>query len=172
MTRLIPGEKTPALSVPLVGGGQWTLAEQMHKRFTVIEFYRGYHCPRCRRRLQEIDKRLDELAERDATFFALSTDPQDRATKSVEEWELENLAVGYGLSIDAAREWGLFISNTIAAKETELFCEPGLFIVRPDGTLYISTITTAPFLRPDYDALFECLEFTANRDYPPRGVLG
>ncbi len=172
MSRLIPGKAVPALRVPLAGGGHWTLAGETHKRYTVIEFYRGYHCPRCRRRLQEIDKRLDELAERDATFFALSTDPQDRAEKSVEEWELENLQIGYGLSIEAAREWGLYISGTIAAKETELFCEPGLFIVRPDGTLYISYITTAPFLRPDYDALLECLEVTANRDYPPRGVLG
>ena len=70
MARLIPGNEVPALTVPLVGGGQWTLGENLHKRFTVIEFYRGYHCPRCRRRLQEIDKRLDELAERDASFFA------------------------------------------------------------------------------------------------------
>jgi hypothetical protein len=38
--------------------------------------------------------------------------------------------------------------------------------------LYLSFVTTAPFLRPDYDMLMECLEFTIRRDYPARGTLG
>ncbi|MDH3231820.1 MAG: AhpC/TSA family protein, partial [Alphaproteobacteria bacterium] len=87
------------------------------------------------------------------------------------EWGLENLSVGYGIAIDEARDWGLAISESIAEKEPYPFCEPGLFIVRPDGTLYLSFVTTAPFLRPDYDMLMECLEFTIRRDYPARGTL-
>ncbi len=171
MTRIIPGTQVPALDVPLVGGGRWTLAERAGELFTVIEFYRGLHCPRCARRLQEIDGRLDELAQRGAVFFALSTDTEERAQRSVKEWGLGNLAVGYGLSLDEARSWGLAISESIAEKEPYPFCEPGLFIVRPDGELYLSYITTAPFLRPDYDVLIECLDFTIRRDYPARGTL-
>ena len=172
MTKIVPGTKVPALDVPLVGGGRWTLSERAGERFTVIEFYRGLHCPRCARRLKEIDTRLDELAQHGATFFALSTDTEERARQSVEDWDLENLSIGYGISIDEARTWGLAISESIAEKEPYPFCEPGLFIVRPDGELYLSFVTTAPFLRPDYDMLMECLEFTNRRDYPARGTLG
>lgn len=172
MTQLIPGRPVPPLDVPLVGGGRWNLAERAGKRFTVIEFYRGLHCPRCARRLKEIDTRLDELARHGAVFFALSTDTGGRARQSAEEWGLQNLAVGYGVSLDEARAWGLVISESIAEKEPYPFCEPGLFIVRPDRTLYLSFVTTAPFLRPDYDMLMECLEFVNRRDYPPRGTLG
>lgn len=172
MTKIIPGRKVPKLDVALAGGGRWALQERAGPRYTVIEFYRGLHCPLCARRLEEIDTRLDELAEHNTTFFALSTDTQERAEQSVEEWGLENLDVGYGVSIDEARDWGLVISESIAEKEPYPFCEPGLFIVRPDGTLYLSYLTTAPFLRPDYDMLMECIEFTTRRDYPPRGTLG
>ena len=49
MTKIIPGTKVPALDVPLVGNGHWTLAERAGERFTVIEFYRGRHCPFCAR---------------------------------------------------------------------------------------------------------------------------
>ncbi len=171
MTKIVPGTKVPALDVKLAGGGAWTLEERAGERFTVIEFYRGLHCPRCARRLKEIDNRLDELAQHGATFFALSTDTQERARQSLEEWGLENLSIGYGISIDEARAWGLAISESIAEKEPYPFCEPGLFIVRPDGELYLSFVTTAPFLRPDYDMLMECLEFTIRRDYPARGTL-
>lgn len=172
MIRILPGTQVPALDVPLVGGGRWSLEEQAGERFTIIEFYRGLHCPRCARRLKEIDTRLDELARHGAVFLALSTDTEERARRAVEEWGLANLAVGYGVSIDEARRWGLVISESIAEKEPYPFCEPGLFIVRPDGELYLSYITTAPFLRPDYDMLMECLEFTIRRDYPARGTLG
>ena len=172
MTKIVPGSKVPKLDVTLAGGGRWTLEERTGERFTVIEFYRGLHCPRCARRLKEIDQRLDELEQHGAVFFALSTDTEQRARQSVEEWGLENLAIGYGISIEEARDWGLAISESIAEKEPYPFCEPGLFIVRPDGELYLSFVTTAPFLRPDYDMLMECLEFTIRRDYPARGTLG
>jgi hypothetical protein len=161
MTRIVPGTQVPKLDVALVGGGRWTLEERAGERFAVIEFYRGLHCPRCARRLKEIDTRLDELAQHGATFFALSTDTRERARQSVADWDLANLDIGYGISLDDARGWGLAISESIAEKD-----------VRPDGELYLSFITTAPFLRPDYDMLMECLEFTIRRDYPARGTLG
>jgi peroxiredoxin len=172
MTQLIPGRPVPRLDVPLVAGGHWTPDTHAGERFTVIEFFRGLHCPRCARRLKEIDTRLDELARHGAAFFALSTDTEERARQSVAEWGLDNLDIGYGISVDEAREWGLVISESIAEKEPYPFCEPGLFMVRPDGTLYLSFVTTAPFLRPDYDMLMECLAFVIRRDYPPRGTLG
>jgi peroxiredoxin len=45
ITPLMPRQKVPALSVPLVGGGTWSLADQSPENFTMVVFYRGLHCP-------------------------------------------------------------------------------------------------------------------------------
>lgn len=47
--------------------------------------------------------------------------------------------VGCDLSLAQARQWGPFISTSrgttsIGIEEPALFAEPGVFIVRPDGT--------------------------------------
>ena len=51
------------------------------------------------------------------------------------------MRVGYGLPLKDARAWGLYISTSrgktsAGIEEPALFSEPGLFLVRPDSTLY------------------------------------
>ena len=48
MTRLMPGGPVPDLEVALAGGGTWKLSDQKPETFTVVEVYRGLHCPRCK----------------------------------------------------------------------------------------------------------------------------
>ena len=43
--KLMPDSQAPVLSLPLVGGGTWSLADQNPKNFTMVIFYRGLHCP-------------------------------------------------------------------------------------------------------------------------------
>ena len=172
MTKLVPGEKVPALEVALAGGGNWKLSDRTSRRFTIIEFYRGLHCPRCARRLTELEGKLGEFEKRDMDIIAISMDPEDRAVQSRADWGLDKLKVGYGLSEEVARGWGLYMSQSIAEKETQRFSEPGLFFVRPDGTLYMGYIATGPFLRPTWDDIVGCLDFLIERDYPARGTLG
>lgn len=62
--RLIPRRPVPALSVPLVGGGRFTLAEERPERFTMMVFYRGLHCPICSRQLADLEAKLDAFAAR------------------------------------------------------------------------------------------------------------
>src|SRR3546814_15465983 len=62
----------------------------------------------------------------------LSMDEAGRAEKAKAEWGLDNLTIGFGLSETKAREWGLYISESIADKEPRRFNEPGQFVVRPD----------------------------------------
>ena len=40
---VLPRTAAPALTVDLVGGGRWTLAERRPAQFTVAVFYRGFH---------------------------------------------------------------------------------------------------------------------------------
>ena len=53
--------------------------------------------------------------------------------------------------------------------EPEKFSEPGLFLVKPDGTLYAAFIQTMPFARPPLDQLLGAIDFIKEKDYPARG---
>ena len=169
MTRLTPGQAVPDLDVSLVGGGTWKLSEQKPEAFTIVEVYRGYHCPRCHQQLMDMDHKMARFTERGCTAIAISTDPEDRATKSKNEWGLGQLPIGYGLTLDQARAWGLYISSAIAEKETRQFAEPGLFIIRPDMTLYSNVIHSTPFHRHHYADVLEAIDMIKARNYPPRG---
>jgi len=168
--RLMPGAPVPDLSVPLAGGGTWTLSEQKPETFTVVEVYRGYHCPRCKQQLLDIDHKVARYAERGCGVIAISTDPEDRAEKTVAEWGIHQLPIGYGMTLDQARAWGLYISEAFQEKETRLFAEPGLFLIRPDMTLYSNVIHTTLFHCHHHADVLEAIDMIRARNYPPRGT--
>ena len=69
---LTPRQKTPDLSLPLLGGGTFTLSETTPERGTLICFYRGYHCPICATYLKELDRLAPDFAERGVEVIAIS----------------------------------------------------------------------------------------------------
>ncbi len=76
-------------------------------------------------------------------MIALSTDDREHAGRARQEWQLGGLAVGYGLTIEKARAWDLYISNSrgvtlVGIEEPKQFKEPGLSPIRPDGSLYLA----------------------------------
>lgn len=164
-----PTEAVPELSVDTLEGETWRLAEQTPANFTLIEFYRGYHCPRCKLHLLDLDQKLAHFTNRGCTVIAISMDSRDRAEKSKQEWGLGALTLGYGLSEDSAREWGLFMSTSIQEKEPGRFNEPGMFLVRPDGTLFSAVLHTTPFHRHHFADVLEAIDMIKSRDYPARG---
>lgn len=171
---LMPRKPVPALTFPLVGGGAWNLADAKPQNFTMVVFYRGLHCPICARYLKDLDTKLPKFAERGVDVVVVSTDPQDRAERAKADWALDNLSVGYGVSIEKAREWGLYVSTSrgktsIGVVEPDLFAEPGLFLIRPDGTLYFGSVQTMPFARPGFQEILGALDFVLANDYPARG---
>jgi peroxiredoxin len=167
---LKPAQPVPPLSVPLVGGVHFDITASHPKAFTLIAVYRGYHCPICRPWLGSLVARIDSLAALGVAAIAISTDPEDRAVKTRDEWTLDDLPVGYALPIDTARAWGLSISSAITEKETPLFAEPGVFLVRPDATLYGAAVQTMPFTRPSFAEIEAALRFVLDNNYPPRGT--
>ena len=81
---------------------------------------------------------------------------------------------GYGLSLRSAQQWGLYISasrgkTSIGIEEPALFSEPGVFLVRPDGTLYYGAVQTMPFARQQFQDLIGAIDFAIAKDYPARG---
>ncbi|MDA3922629.1 MAG: peroxiredoxin-like family protein [Salinisphaera sp.] len=167
-----PRDPVPQLDVPLVSGAQWKLGEQKPEHFTLVVFYRGLHCPVCKGYVTDLQNRLEDFRAKGVEPIAISSDNQERAHQTAQEWGIEALPLGYGLSLDSAREWGLFISAGIADKEPALFSEPGLFLVRPDGTLYAASVQTMPFARPSFKELAGALDFVIKEDYPARGEAG
>ncbi|MCR9255082.1 MAG: AhpC/TSA family protein [Alphaproteobacteria bacterium] len=173
---LMPRQAVPALTVQTVQGGTWTLADQQPDNFTLVVFYRGLHCPICGTYLKDLQSKLADFAAKGVNVVAISSDGQERAEKSAQRWKITDLTLGYGLSLDDARKWGLYISSSNGAtstgdQEPALFSEPGLFLVRPDGTLYFGTVQTMPFARPDFSQLLGALDFVIAKDYPARGEV-
>jgi len=164
-----PTDKLPGLEVATVGGGTWKLAEQKPETFTIVEFYRGLHCPRCKVHLLDLDHKVARFEERGCGVIAISMDTQARAEQAKNDWGIGALTIGYGLSEEKAREWELFISTPIAEKEPYNFCEPGMFLIRPDGTLFSKVIHTTPFHRHHFADVLEAIDMIRARNYPPRG---
>ncbi len=174
MSNLMPRQPVPALDVPTLDGGRWNIAESKPENFNLIVFYRGLHCPICATYIRDLDRKVAQFRERGVEPVVISSDSEDRAGETKESWGLKNLTIGHGLAIDAAREWGLFISSSrgktsVGVLEPPLFSEPGLFLVRPDATLYASAVNTMPFARPNFGELMKALDFIIERDYPARG---
>lgn len=167
--RLIPDMPAPALSLPLAGGGTWDLADEKPKCLTMIVVYRGYHCPICKDYLGRLEKLLPAFESAGASVVAVSMDCEERAAKAKKEWGLEKLRVAYAMSESKAGEWGLYLSEAIRPGEADIFPEPGLFWIRPDGRLYLIDIATMPFARPDLELLVKRVP-RINDGYPARGT--
>lgn len=165
---ILPRTAAPALTFPLAGGGTWSLADQNPGAFTMIVVYRGLHCPICKGQLRALADKLDAFAERGVRCVAVSTDSQEKAEETKKAWGLEALDLGYGLDLETARQWGLFVSSGIK-QEPERFAEPGIFLVKPDGTLYFAAIQNMPFARPPLDEILGAIDFVVKNDYPARG---
>lgn len=173
---LMPRQPVPALELPTIGGGTWRLADQRPGNFTMVVFYRGRHCPQCRTYLADLNAKADDFKAKGVEMVIASTDDQARAAETKSEWKLDKLTVAYGLSLDKAREWGLYISSgrgptSIGVEEPPLFAEPGLFLVRPDGTLYFASVQTMPFARPQFGDILKALDFVIAKNYPARGEV-
>jgi peroxiredoxin len=169
-----PRQPAPELAFDTLDGGRWSLAEQTPQRFTMVVFYRGLHCPVCRRYLTELNGMIGEFDKRGVATVITSTDSKERAAEATEKWGLENLTVGYGVSIEKARQWGLYISTSrgvtsAGVEEPPLFAEPGLFLVKPDRTIYWASISTMPFARPHFPEIAQAIDFAVSKNYPARG---
>lgn len=171
---LLPRYPVPSLNVPLAGGGRFVLGAHPAERFDLIVFYRGLHCPLCAKYLIELESLSSEFAARGVQILALSSDEESRGKEMAEKVKASGLKIGYALSLRSARQWGLYISasrgkTSIGIEEPALFSEPGVFLVRPDGTLYYGAVQTMPFARPSFQDLIGAIDFAIAKDYPARG---
>lgn len=169
MERILPGRPAPELAVETLDGAGYALDRQQPEAFSLVIFYRGLHCPICKKYLSELETKVGAFEQRGVEPIAVSSDTRERAEKAAQDWTLERLKVGYGMPIEAGRKWGLFVSRSIKEGEPREFLEPGLFLIRPDATVYAGSIATMPFARPPLDEVLSAIDFVLKNDYPPRG---
>ncbi|WP_306606860.1 peroxiredoxin-like family protein [Azonexus sp.] len=171
---LLPRQPIPALDVALLSGARLSLTAGDAQHFTLLVFYRGYHCPLCRTYLSELNRLHDDFTARGVAVKVLSSDTQERARRATDEWSLDRLDLGYGLAEADARAWGLYISTgrgltSTGVEEPARFSEPGIFLIRPDLTLYWANVQTMPFARPHFKDMLGAIDFVLAKDYPARG---
>ncbi|KAA3626279.1 MAG: AhpC/TSA family protein [Proteobacteria bacterium] len=175
MNVLKPRQPVPELELATLAG-RWSLSASTPELFTMIVFYRGLHCPVCKSYLRELNRLHDDFEKLGVASIAASTDSEERARRAADEWGLDNVTIGYGVSTAQSRDFGLHRSagrglTSIGIEEPAEFSEPGLFLVRPDDTLYWSSVSTMPFARPNFKEILSAVAFAKEKDYPARGEL-
>ncbi|MGE0769571.1 MAG: peroxiredoxin-like family protein [Hyphomicrobiaceae bacterium] len=176
LVTLFPRQPVPTLAVKLAGGGNFNLAAETPRTFTLVVFYRGLHCPICKSQLKELEVKLDDFEARGITVVAISSDTAERAQEAKSTWGLAQLRLGYGLDLATARRWGLFVSagrekHSGGIEEPARFSEPALYLIRPDGTLYFGSVQTMPFARPHFADILSAIDYVVKTDYPARGEV-
>jgi peroxiredoxin len=166
--RALPREPAPALDVDLLSGGTFVLSEQRPARFSMVVFFRGLHCPVCSGQLRELERGLDELATRGVEVVAVSGETLERTQQLRDAWRLERLPLGYGLTEQQMRDWGLFVSRGLDG-EPALFNEPGLFLIAVDGTVFYESLLSMPVGRPRLPDLLAGIDWWVEHGYPARG---
>lgn len=162
------GEKVEEMTFDHVDGSTRTIGTAT-ERWTALFVYRGRHCPRCKRFLNKLNAVLpDWTAHMDV--IVTSADTQDKAKADLAEfgWDFD---LCYGLTEPQMQALGLYVSEPLSeAETTDRFAEPGMFVLRPDGTLMLVDISNGPAARPDLEELLDGMIFNINNNRPVRGT--
>jgi len=164
------GEAIPQISFPKLGGGTLNVGGPSDK-WTLFIVYRGKHCGRCKKYFKILEGMQSEWHEAGFDIVTVSADPEEKAKADVEEfgWTFD---VGYDLSETQMQAMNLYISDPLTPDETDRrFAEPGIFCIRPDGTIQIAAISNGPSARPDLAELLDGMIFTIEHDKPARGQV-
>lgn len=171
---LIPRQAVPELDVPTLSHGGFDLHSESPQNFSLIVFFRGLHCPLCIKTLKELGQLLPDFAQCGVSVIAISSDDEIRAKEMAVKVGVTDLRFGYDLPLSVAKQWGLYISEgigktSIGVEEPMRFAEPGVFLIKPDQTLYYGAVQTMPFARPSFADLLMAIDFAIGKNYPARG---
>jgi peroxiredoxin len=166
---LVPRQKTPSLSLPLLDGGHFDLDMENPGFASLIVAYRGLHCPICASYLADLEHMTADFAASGVSCLAISMDDQSKAQAMADKISAHQLRIGYDLPLATAQTWGLYLSQTMRETEPGLFSEPGIFLVKPDQTLFYLSVQNMPFARPQLRDILGAVNFAVKTGYPARG---
>ena len=146
---LKPGMKVPELQFPLIAGGSWVLQEGSKAQLRLISFYRGAFCGFCTRFMKQLNALHADFAELGIELAGVSVDPKDIASAWAESNGIDKVSVGYGLVREQINACGLFASHFTREGKELYFAEPALWLVRPDGELFLNIQSSVSCGRPE-----------------------
>ena len=165
----VAGGLLPKMSIARLGGGSLDVGGR-RDGWSLFIVYRGKHCGRCKKYLNGLEAVKSDWEKAGFEIAVVSADPEEKAVADKAEygWSFD---IGYDLSEAQMRELGLYVSDPLTPEETDRrFAEPGVFCVRPDGTIQIAAISNGPAARPELAELLDGMIFTINNDKPARGT--
>lgn len=168
--KLVAGSFVSPLVVPKLGGGDIILGGE-RENWSLIVVYRGKHCPRCKKYLNTLNDMRQAWADAGFEIMVVSADPVEKAQADLDAfgWDFD---LGYDLSEDQMAALGLYVTEPLSDAETDRrFAEPGVFVIRPDGSVLLVAISNGPSARPDLEELLDGMIFTKNNNRPPRGTV-
>ena len=166
----VAGHILEHMSFPKLGGGEVTVGG-VRENWTLLVVYRGKPCPRCKKYLNILNGMRDQWTEAGFDIAVVSADTQEKAEADRGEfgWGFD---LAFGLLESQMNTLGLYVTEPMSPSETDRrFAEPGTFVIRPDGSLLLISISNGPSARPDLTELLDGMIFTKENDRPPRGTL-
>lgn len=166
----IAGSVLAPMTFARTGGGDLSVGGS-RDNWTLLVVYRGKHCPRCKKYLNILNDMRGKWQDAGFDIAVVSADPEDKAKADQAEfgWAFD---LGYGLSEEQMDRLGLYVTEPLSPSETDRrFAEPGVYVIRPDGSLLLIAISNGPSARPDLAELLDGMVFTKTNDRPPRGTV-
>ncbi len=164
------GELLPTFEATDLNGNKITIGGPSDSWLLLI-VYRGIHCGRCKNYLNILENMQDEWHKAGFAIQAVSADTIEKAVKDTNDhqWTFPNACE---LQEADMHRLGLYVSDPLTPDETDRrFAEPGVFCIRPDGTVQIAAISNGPSARPDLAQLLDGMIFTIEHDKPARGQV-
>lgn len=169
---ITPKKNAPKLKLHTVSDEVWDLHDTHIEKFLMIVFYRGIHCPVCKKYLKELSKLSKQFNKKGILdIIAVSGDTEEKAYSAKEDWKLHNIEVGFDQALSSMKQWRLFISESIKDGEPKFFGEPGLFLIDSDHKIFYSAINSMPFGRPRLKDMVKAMEFINENNYPALGSV-
>ena len=154
----VAGAILDKLSFPKAGGGDLSVGGTK-ENWTLFVVYRGKHCPRCKKYLNILDGMRDQWADAGFDIAVVSADTAEKAEADQKEFNW-NFDLGYGLTEDQMAKLGLYVTEPLSGAETDRrFAEPGTFVIRPDGSILLISISNGPSARPELSELLDGMIF-------------
>lgn len=166
----IAGDLLAPMEFAKLDGGQLKVGGTKDN-WTLLVVYRGKHCPRCKKYLNILNDMRAAWHDAGFDIAVVSADTEEKARADQAEfgWVFD---LGYGMSEDQMETLGLYVTEPLSASETDRrFAEPGTYVIRPDGSILLISISNGPSARPELTELLDGMIFTKDNDRPPRGTV-
>lgn len=138
MAALQPGTKAPAVELPLLGGGSFSLGNSLSKSSVALAFFK-VSCPVCQYAFPYFDRMASLLNGKGLTFVGISQD-----TGADTRDFAKRFGVHFPIALDDTSRYP--VSNAYGLTNV-----PTLFIVQEDGTI---SHTIVSWSKQDMEELF------------------